>query len=94
MMRKKQKKLSKQFIYWHKIRQIFFCSFHILSSVYNCFAFAGQDLSPNDFSNIQKFPQRIINVSKFWRNLYEYLVTKMNFWFKFSFLVPNFPILC
>ncbi|URE27784.1 hypothetical protein MUK42_37348 [Musa troglodytarum] len=30
----------------------------------------GHDLSPNDFINIQKFPHRINNVSKYWKKIF------------------------
>ncbi|XP_064981849.1 nucleolar protein 56-like [Musa acuminata AAA Group] len=38
----------------------------------------GQDLSPIDLINVQQFAQRVINLSEYRKNLYEYLVTKMN----------------
>ncbi|KAG6497172.1 hypothetical protein ZIOFF_045061 [Zingiber officinale] len=38
----------------------------------------GQDLSPVDLINVQQFAQRVINLSEYRKNLYEYLVTKMN----------------
>ncbi|VAH26927.1 nucleolar protein 56-like [Triticum dicoccoides] len=38
----------------------------------------GQDLSPVDLINVQQFAQRVMNLSEYRKNLYEYLVTKMN----------------
>uniref|UniRef100_A0A0D9ZGE6 Nucleolar protein 56 n=1 Tax=Oryza glumipatula TaxID=40148 RepID=A0A0D9ZGE6_9ORYZ len=38
----------------------------------------GQDLSPVDLINVQQFAQRVMNLSEYIKNLYEYLVTKMN----------------
>nr|CAB3495934.1 unnamed protein product [Digitaria exilis] len=38
----------------------------------------GQDLSPIDLINVQQFAQRVMNLSEYRKNLYEYLVTKMN----------------
>uniref|UniRef100_A0A0E0LPD7 Nucleolar protein 56 n=1 Tax=Oryza punctata TaxID=4537 RepID=A0A0E0LPD7_ORYPU len=38
----------------------------------------GQDLSPLDLINVQQFAQRVMNLSEYRKNLYEYLVTKMN----------------
>uniref|UniRef100_A0A0D3EPX0 Nucleolar protein 56 n=1 Tax=Oryza barthii TaxID=65489 RepID=A0A0D3EPX0_9ORYZ len=38
----------------------------------------GQDLSPVDLINVQQFAQRVMNPSEYRKNLYEYLVTKMN----------------
>lgn len=40
--------------------------------------FSGQDLSPVDLINVQQFAQRVMNLSEYRKNLYEYLVTKMN----------------
>lgn len=40
--------------------------------------FSGQDLSPIDLINVQQFAQRVMNLSEYRKNLYEYLVTKMN----------------
>jgi RNA processing factor Prp31 len=39
---------------------------------------SGQDLSPVDLINVQQFAQRVMNLSEYRKNLYEYLVTKMN----------------
>ncbi|CAN6226445.1 unnamed protein product [Urochloa humidicola] len=38
----------------------------------------GQDLSPVDLINVQQFAQKVMNLSEYRKNLYEYLVTKMN----------------
>uniref|UniRef100_A0A0D9X2J0 Nucleolar protein 56 n=1 Tax=Leersia perrieri TaxID=77586 RepID=A0A0D9X2J0_9ORYZ len=38
----------------------------------------GQDLSPVDLLNVEQFAQRVMNLSEYRKNLYEYLVTKMN----------------
>ncbi|CAM0907232.1 unnamed protein product [Alopecurus aequalis] len=38
----------------------------------------GQDLSAVDLINVQQFAQRVMNLSEYRKNLYEYLVTKMN----------------
>ncbi|KAL5217916.1 hypothetical protein ABZP36_018600 [Zizania latifolia] len=38
----------------------------------------GQDLSPVDLINVQQFAQRVMNLAEYRKNLYEYLVTKMN----------------
>ncbi|VAH42725.1 unnamed protein product [Triticum turgidum subsp. durum] len=38
----------------------------------------GQDLSPVDLINVQQFAQRVMNLSEYRKNIYEYLVTKMN----------------
>uniref|UniRef100_A0ACD5W7F1 Uncharacterized protein n=1 Tax=Avena sativa TaxID=4498 RepID=A0ACD5W7F1_AVESA len=38
----------------------------------------GQDLSPVDLINVQQFAQRVMNLSEYRKNLYEYLMTKMN----------------
>ncbi|KAI5008606.1 hypothetical protein ZWY2020_009654 [Hordeum vulgare] len=38
----------------------------------------GQDLSPVGLINVQQFSQRAMNLSDYRKNLYEYLVTKMN----------------
>ena len=48
------------------------------SVVYKIFVFSGQDLSPVDLINVQQFSQRVMNLSEYRKNLYEYLVTKMN----------------
>ncbi|XP_020157816.1 uncharacterized protein [Aegilops tauschii subsp. strangulata] len=41
-------------------------------------ASTGQDLSPVDLINVQQFAQRVMNLSEYRKNIYEYLVTKMN----------------
>jgi nucleolar protein 56 len=38
----------------------------------------GQDLSEVDLMNVKQFAQRVMNLSEYRKNLYEYLVTKMN----------------
>ncbi|CAL5085272.1 unnamed protein product [Urochloa decumbens] len=38
----------------------------------------GQDLSPVDLINVQQSAQKVMNLSEYRKNLYEYLVTKMN----------------
>ncbi|KAM3383575.1 hypothetical protein ACQJBY_008336 [Aegilops geniculata] len=38
----------------------------------------GQDLSPVDLTTVQQFAQRVMNLSEYRKNIYEYLVTKMN----------------
>lgn len=38
----------------------------------------GQDLSPVDLINVQMFAQRVMELSEYRKNLYDYLVTKMN----------------
>ncbi|KAK7346579.1 hypothetical protein VNO80_21102 [Phaseolus coccineus] len=38
----------------------------------------GQDLSPVDLINVQQFAQRVMDLSKYRKNLYDYLVAKMN----------------
>ncbi|XP_062116004.1 nucleolar protein 56-like [Humulus lupulus] len=38
----------------------------------------GQDLSPIDLINVHQFAQRVMDLSDYRRNLYDYLVTKMN----------------
>ncbi|XP_074278592.1 nucleolar protein 56-like [Silene latifolia] len=38
----------------------------------------GQDLSPVDLINVQMFAQRVMDLSEYRKNLYDYLVTKMN----------------
>ncbi|KAK9684287.1 hypothetical protein RND81_10G199200 [Saponaria officinalis] len=38
----------------------------------------GQDLSPVDLINVQVFAQRVMDLSEYRKNLYDYLVTKMN----------------
>eukprot|EP00262_Sarcandra_glabra_P020851 TRINITY_DN848_c0_g1_i4.p1 TRINITY_DN848_c0_g1~~TRINITY_DN848_c0_g1_i4.p1 ORF type:complete len:558 (-),score=117.62 TRINITY_DN848_c0_g1_i4:161-1834(-) len=38
----------------------------------------GQDLSPIDLINVHEFAQRVMNLSEYRKDLYEYLVTKMN----------------
>ncbi|ONK78471.1 uncharacterized protein A4U43_C02F19120 [Asparagus officinalis] len=38
----------------------------------------GQDLSPLDLINVQQFAQRVMDLAEYRKNLYEYLVTKMN----------------
>ncbi|XP_027335330.1 nucleolar protein 56-like isoform X3 [Abrus precatorius] len=38
----------------------------------------GQDLSPVDLINVQQFAQRVMDLSEYRRNLYDYLVAKMN----------------
>ncbi|XP_006650085.1 nucleolar protein 56-like [Oryza brachyantha] len=38
----------------------------------------GQDLSEVDLINVKQFAQRVMNLSEYRKNLYEYLVTKMN----------------
>jgi nucleolar protein 56 len=50
-----------------------------IAGVYIIFlVFSGQDLSPVDLINVQQFAQRVMNLSEYRKNLYEYLVTKMN----------------
>jgi nucleolar protein 56 len=49
------------------------CGLHNLLCI-----FSGQDLSPVDLINVQQFAQRVMNLSEYRKNLYEYLVTKMN----------------
>ncbi|KAL9326601.1 hypothetical protein ACSQ67_007246 [Phaseolus vulgaris] len=38
----------------------------------------GQDLSPVDLINVQQFAQRVMDLSEYRKNLYDYLVAKMN----------------
>ncbi|KAF3438315.1 hypothetical protein FNV43_RR21077 [Rhamnella rubrinervis] len=38
----------------------------------------GQDLSPIDMINVHQFAQRVMDLAEYRRNLYDYLVTKMN----------------
>ncbi|XP_050223918.1 nucleolar protein 56-like isoform X2 [Mercurialis annua] len=38
----------------------------------------GQDLSPIDLINVQQFAQRVMDLAQYRKNLYDYLVTKMN----------------
>ncbi|KAL2934456.1 Nucleolar protein 56 [Bienertia sinuspersici] len=38
----------------------------------------GQDLSPLDLINVQRFAQRVMDLSEYRKKLYDYLVTKMN----------------
>ncbi|KAF0887874.1 hypothetical protein E2562_004078 [Oryza meyeriana var. granulata] len=38
----------------------------------------GQDLSEVDLMNVKQFAKRVMNLSEYRKNLYEYLVTKMN----------------
>ncbi|KAK6250237.1 hypothetical protein QUC31_007732 [Theobroma cacao] len=40
--------------------------------------FAGQDLTPVDLINVQLFAQRVMDLAEYRKNLYDYLVTKMN----------------
>ena len=41
-------------------------------------SFAGQDLTPVDLINVQLFAQRVMDLAEYRKNLYDYLVTKMN----------------
>ncbi|XWS37131.1 hypothetical protein CRYUN_Cryun19dG0017100 [Craigia yunnanensis] len=38
----------------------------------------GQDLTPVDLINVQQFAQRVMDLAEYRKNLYDYLVTKMN----------------
>ncbi|CAN8259569.1 unnamed protein product [Cochlearia groenlandica] len=47
----------------------------------------GQDLSPIDLINVQTFAQKVMDLADYRKNLYDYLVTKMNF------IAPNLAAL-
>jgi len=48
----------------------FFFALHVV--------FVGQDISPIDMINIERFADRVVDLTKYRTKLYDYLVTKMN----------------